>query len=53
VIKSRRMRWPGNVAFMGEMRNKYQILGGKLKVRNHLEDLDTDGRITLKWILQK
>jgi hypothetical protein len=29
VIKSRRMRWAGNVACMGEMRNAYNILVGK------------------------
>jgi hypothetical protein len=28
-IKSRRMRWAGNVARMGEMRNTYSILVGK------------------------
>jgi hypothetical protein len=26
MIKSRRMRWAGHVAFMGEMRNEYKIL---------------------------
>jgi len=29
VIKSRRMRWAGHVACMGEMRNAYSILVGK------------------------
>jgi hypothetical protein len=29
VIKSRRMRWVGHVARMGEMRNVYKILVGK------------------------
>jgi hypothetical protein len=29
VIKSRRMRWVGHVAQMGEKRNEYRILGGK------------------------
>jgi len=29
AIKSRRMRWAGNVARMGEMRNAYIILVGK------------------------
>jgi hypothetical protein len=28
MIKSRRMRWAGNVARMGEKRNAYTILGG-------------------------
>jgi hypothetical protein len=29
VIKSKRMRWTGHVAYMGEMRNAYIILVGK------------------------
>jgi hypothetical protein len=29
MIKSRRMRWAGNVAKMGEKRNAYRILVGK------------------------
>jgi hypothetical protein len=29
VIKSRRMRWAGHVAQMGEKRNAYRILVGK------------------------
>jgi hypothetical protein len=28
-MKSRRMRWGGHVACMGEMRNAYKILVGK------------------------
>jgi hypothetical protein len=31
VIKSRRMRWAGHVARMGEKRNAYRILMGKPK----------------------
>jgi hypothetical protein len=30
MIKSRRKRWPGHVARMGEMRNAYKILIEKL-----------------------
>jgi hypothetical protein len=30
-IKSRRMRWPGHVARMGEGRNVYRVLVGKPK----------------------
>ena len=30
VIKSRRMRWAGHVARMGEKRNAYRVLVGKL-----------------------
>jgi hypothetical protein len=29
MIKSRRMKWAGHVARMGEMRNAYRILVGK------------------------
>jgi hypothetical protein len=29
MLKSRRMRWAGHVARMGEMRNAYMILVGK------------------------
>jgi hypothetical protein len=53
VIKSRRMRWARHVACMGEMRNAYNILVGKLKGRDHLEDTDIDGKIILEWILRK
>jgi hypothetical protein len=31
MIKSRRMRWAGNVARMGAKRNAYRILVGKLE----------------------
>jgi hypothetical protein len=31
MIKSRRMRWAGDVARMGEKRNAYRILVGKLE----------------------
>jgi hypothetical protein len=29
IIKSRRMRWAGHVARMGEKRNAYRLLAGK------------------------
>jgi len=36
VIKSRRMRWAGHVAGMGEERGVYRVLVGKLEVRRPL-----------------
>jgi len=38
---------------MGEMRDAYEILFGKLEGKSHLEDLVIDGNITLVWILGK
>jgi hypothetical protein len=31
VVKSRRMRWAGFVALLGEMKNKHTILGKKYR----------------------
>jgi len=44
VIQSRRMRWAGHVACMGERRGAYRDLVGKLEGKNHLEDAGVDGR---------
>jgi hypothetical protein len=41
LIKSRRMRWAGNVARMGEKRNAYLLLVGKAEGKRPL------GRLTL------
>jgi hypothetical protein len=46
-IKSRRMRWEGHVACMGESRVVYSVLVGNLRERDHLEDLGVDGRIII------
>jgi hypothetical protein len=52
VIKSRRMRWVGHVARMGN-RSAYRIWWGDLLERDHLEDPGVEGTITIKWILKK
>ena len=44
VIKSRRMRWAGNVARMGEERGVYRILVGKPKGRRPM------GRPRRRWV---
>jgi hypothetical protein len=46
-IKSRRMRWAGYVACMGEGTNMYRVLVGK----RHLKDEGIDGRMRSKWTL--
>ena len=43
VIKSRRMRWTGHVARMGERRGVYRVLVGKPKGRRPL------GRLRCRW----
>jgi hypothetical protein len=53
VIKSRRMRWAGHVARMGEGRGVYRILFGGQKVRDHWKDLGVGGKITLSWTLRR
>ena len=45
VIKSRRMRWAGHVACMGERRGVYRVLVGKLE--------GIDGRTILRWIFRE
>ena len=54
VIKSRRMRWAGHEARMGELRGVYRVLVGKPEGENHWEDIGVDGwiilgRISRRW----
>jgi hypothetical protein len=51
VMKSRRMRWAGHVARMGEGTEVYRVLVGRPEGRRPLEDLGLGGEITLSWTL--
>ena len=53
VIKSRRMRWAGHVARMGEERRVYRVLVGRLKGKRPLGRLGIDGWIILGWICRR
>jgi len=53
VVKSRRMRWAGHVARMGEGRGVHRVLVGNLRERDHWGDPAVDGRIILRWIFGK
>jgi hypothetical protein len=53
VIKSRRIRWAGQVARMGEGRGVYRVLVGKPEGKSHWGDPDVDGRIILGWNFRK
>jgi hypothetical protein len=53
VIKSRRMRWVGHVASMGQRRGAWRVLVGDLREGEHLEDLHLDGRIILKLVFKQ
>jgi len=50
VIKSRRMRWAGHLAHMGEGRGVYKVLVGYLRVRDHLGYPGIDGRKILRHL---
>jgi hypothetical protein len=45
VMKSRRIKWTGRVALIGEWRGAYRILVGKLRESDYFEDPGVDGRI--------
>jgi hypothetical protein len=46
------MRWAGHVARIWERRGAYRVLVGKPEGKDHLGDLDVDGRIILRWIFK-
>ena len=53
VIKSSRIRGAGHAARMGERRDAYRVSKGNLRKKEHLKDTGLDGRIILKWTLEK
>jgi len=53
VIKSRRMRWAGHIARMGEERGVYRVLVGKPEGKNQWGDLGVDGWIISGWISRR
>jgi hypothetical protein len=42
-----------HVARMGEKRRVYKVLVGKAEGKSHLDDLNVDGKIILKWVFKK
>jgi hypothetical protein len=51
MIKSRRLRWAGHVARIGEKRNSYRILVGKPEGKRPLERPRRRWGTILKWFL--
>jgi hypothetical protein len=53
VIKSRRMRFAGNVARMGRREACIRFWWGSLREREHWGDPGVGGKIILGWIFRK
>jgi len=53
VIKSRRMRWAGHVALMGEERGCIGSWWGNRREGDHRRDLGVDVWIILGWISRR
>jgi hypothetical protein len=54
VVKSRRMRWAGHVARMGEEREWFTgCWWGNVRERGRWGDPDVDGSIILRWMFRK
>jgi hypothetical protein len=53
MIKSRRMRWAGHVALMGEMWNAYRILVGEPEGKRPLGRQSCKWWTVFKWILER
>jgi hypothetical protein len=52
-MKSRKMRWEGHVARMGEMGNVYNMVVGKLEGKRPLGRPRRRWYFNIEWILQK
>jgi hypothetical protein len=53
IIKSRRMRWAGHVARVGEKRNAYRLLVGKPEGKRPVGRQGLGGWTILGWILER
>jgi len=53
VIKSRRMRWVGNIYIWRRRQAHAGFWLGSLRESDHLEDPGVDGRKILRWIFRK
>ena len=53
VVKSRRMRWAGHVARMGQGRGVHRVLVGRPEGKIPLGRPRRDGGIILRWIFRK
>ena len=53
VIKSRRMRWVGHGALMGEIKGVYRVFVRKPEGKNPLGDQVVDGSIILRWAFRR
>jgi hypothetical protein len=51
MITLRRMQWMTRPEWGSE--DGYKILVGKFKEKDHFQDLDVDGRMIFKWIVEK
>jgi hypothetical protein len=51
--KSRRMRWVGHIAHMGEMRNAYKIMVGKPKGKKPFGRRRHKWENNVRWILEE
>jgi hypothetical protein len=51
IMKSRKIRWAGHVALMGEKRNTYRLLGKARGKEATRKTKTLDGWIILGWIL--